>query len=145
MITPLPVSPWFLTAQCQSLLHEGRDPSAYGRDSPSPRAIRGLLTKAPQGKLFFIDDDGESVMFKLHHRLSEGKIRRSALVCAMSPRLRATGLAIQRMLEENLYRAVIHLRWIDLDADLVLTREVFFFSGMPAPLRPSCPFWHAEA
>ena len=99
---------------------------------------RGLLTKAPKGKLPFIDDDGERVADSSFIIAYLKEKYGDPLDAALSPRLRATGLAIQRMLEENLYWAVIHLRWID-DAGFALTREVFF-SGMPAPLGAIVPF-----
>jgi glutathione S-transferase len=46
-------------------------------------------------------------------------------------------VAIRRLLEENLYWALIYLRWID-DAGFAAARQAFF-AALPAPLRLIVP------
>jgi glutathione S-transferase len=51
----------------------------------------------------------------------------------LTPPERAVAMAFQRLMEENLYWAVVHTRWAD-DAGWAKTRAAFF-GAMPLPLR----------
>ncbi len=129
-------------------------PPGFGLPNPSPFCMkvetylrmvglphrldnRGLLPRAPKGKLPFIDDAGERIadssFIIAHLKRRHG----DPLDAGLSPGQRALGLAIQRLVEENLYWALIYLRWID-DAGFALARRVFF-AGLPAPLRLVVP------
>lgn len=95
---------------------------------------RGDVFKAPKGKLPYItDDDGTRVAdttFIVEHLTRRHGI---ALDAHLGPLERALATAFQRLIEENLYWAVVHTRWVD-DAGWALTRQAFF-GAMPVPLR----------
>lgn len=91
------------------------------------------LQRAPKGKLPFIEDDGvrigDSTFIIEHLKARYG----DPLDAPLSAAERATALAFQRLLEENLYWAMVYSRWMDAQA-WPLTREAFF-GALPAPLR----------
>ena len=93
--------------------------------------------KAPKGKLPYIEDSGkivaDSTFIIDHLKASYG----DQLDARLSPPDRAAGLAIQRLLEENLYWAVVYSRWID-EPGFSKVREAFF-AKLPAPLRLVIP------
>lgn len=93
----------------------------------------GNVIKAPLGKLPYIEDGGRVVadtQFIIEHlKASYG----DPLDATMSARDRALATAFQRLLEEDLYWAVVHTRWID-DAGWAKTRAAFF-GALPLPLR----------
>ena len=92
----------------------------------------GNVLKAPKRKLPYVDDGGTLVAdtsFIIEH------LKRrygDPLDAALSPRERAESLAFQRLIEENLYWAVVHSRWVD-EAAWAKTRKAFF-GALPAPL-----------
>lgn len=91
------------------------------------------VMKAPKGKLPYIDDGGTVVAdttFVIEYLKSRYG---DPLDAALSAREHALATAFQRLIEENLYWAVVHTRWAD-DAGWAKTREAFF-GTMPAPLR----------
>jgi glutathione S-transferase len=93
----------------------------------------GNVMKAPKGKLPYIDDGGNIVAdtsFVIDHL--KGRYG-DPLDAALSPTERAVATAFQRLIEENLYWAVVHTRWAE-SAGWAKTREAFF-GAMPAPLR----------
>lgn len=96
-----------------------------------------ILRKAPKGKLPYIEDQGkliaDSTAIVEHLKAVSG----DKLDAHLSAPERAVALAFQRMLEENLYWAVLHSRWI-LDAGWALTRPAFF-GKLPAPLKLLIP------
>ncbi|HTD91999.1 MAG TPA: glutathione S-transferase family protein, partial [Burkholderiales bacterium] len=55
----------------------------------------------------------------------------------LSERERAVALAVQRLIEENLYWAAIYSRWVE-DAGFKLTRHIFF-AKMPPVLKQIVP------
>lgn len=69
--------------------------------------------KSPKGKLPYIDDNGivvaDSTMIieYLKNKYSD------ALDSRLTPAQKATGLVVQRMLEEHLYWVLIYSRWVD--------------------------------
>jgi glutathione S-transferase len=93
----------------------------------------GDVMKAPKRKLPYIDDGGTIVAdttFIIEHL--KGRYG-DALDAALSPTERAVATAFQRLIEEDLYWAIVHVRWAE-DAGWAKTREAFF-GTMPAPLR----------
>jgi glutathione S-transferase len=93
----------------------------------------GNVMKAPKGKLPYIEDDGR-VVADTHFIIEHLKGRYGdPLDASMTSTDRALATAFQRLLEEDLYWAVVHTRWID-DAGWAKTREAFF-GALPLPLR----------
>ena len=93
----------------------------------------GDVMKAPKRKLPYIDDGGTVVAdtsFIIEYL--KGKYG-DPLDAALSPQERALATAFQRLLEENLYWAVVHTRWVQEDG-WTLTKAAFF-GAMPIPLR----------
>jgi len=93
----------------------------------------GDVMKAPKRKLPYIDDGGTIVAdttFVIDYL--KGRYG-DPLDAALSALERAEATAFQRLIEENLYWAVVQTRWAD-DAGWEMTR-VAFFDAMPAPLR----------
>ena len=93
----------------------------------------GDVLRAPKGKLPFIDDGGTRladtcfIIEYLKGRYGD------PLDASLTPAQRAVATAFQRLLEENLYWAVVHTRWVE-DAGWQKTREAFF-GALPVPLR----------
>lgn len=93
--------------------------------------------KAPKGKLPYIEDEGRAVAdsglilgyLKEHRNLD--------LDASLTPAERAVSLAWQRLLEEHLYWALIHSRWLDEDGWRRTRQE--FFGKLPWPLRALVP------
>jgi glutathione S-transferase len=89
--------------------------------------------KAPKGKMPYIDDSGKIVAdtaFIIDYlKVSHG----DRLDAWLSADQRAVALAFQRLMEENLYWAVVHTRWVE-PAGWEKTKEAFF-GGLPVPLR----------
>ena len=91
------------------------------------------LRRAPKGKLPFIDDGG-TVVADSNLAIAHLKSRYGdPLDGGLSPAERAVSLAMRRLIEENLYWAMIYARWIE-DAGFSMTRAAFF-GRMPAPYR----------
>lgn len=91
------------------------------------------LKNAPKGKMPYIEDGGKPladttfIIDYLKQRYGD------SLDAGLSPAETATALAFQRLLEENLYWAVVHSRWVD-PAGWALTKAAFF-SKLPLPLK----------
>jgi glutathione S-transferase len=93
----------------------------------------GDVLKAPKGKLPWIDDDGKRVAdTSLIIEYLKGRYG-DPLDAALSPEQGAVATAFQRLLEEDLYWAVVQTRWVE-DAGWQKTREAFF-GALPVPLR----------
>jgi len=93
----------------------------------------GNVLKAPKHKLPYIDDGG-TVVADTSFIIDYLKRRYGdPLDAALSPLDCAVATAFQRLMEENLYWAVVHTRWAE-DAGWAKTREAFF-GALPAPLR----------
>lgn len=93
----------------------------------------GDVLRAPKGKLPFIDDDGTRVAdtsFIIEYL--KGRYG-DPLDAALSPEQAAVATAFQRLLEEDLYWAVVQTRWVE-DAGWQKTRDAFF-GALPVPLR----------
>ena len=93
----------------------------------------GNVMTAPKGKLPYIDDGGTLVadtsLIIDHLKSRYG----DPLDTTLTPLERALATAFQRLIEENLYWAVVHTRWAD-ETGWRKTREAFF-AALPAPLR----------
>lgn len=92
----------------------------------------GDVMKAPKRKLPYIDDHGTLVADTSFIVEYLKKTYGDPLDAALSPEQRGVALAFQRLMEENLYWAVIHTRWAD-ESGWQKTRQAFF-AAMPAPL-----------
>lgn len=93
--------------------------------------------KAPKGKLPYIDDEGtlvaDSSIIISHLKERYG----DPLDAPLSGQEHAVATAFQRLMEEDLYWAVVYTRWI-MDAGWAVTRSAFF-DAMPAPMRWIAP------
>lgn len=91
------------------------------------------LGKAPKGKLPYIRDEGRTIgdttLIVEHLKATRGIDPDAGLTA----RERAEALAVQRLLEEHLYFALVWSRWID-DAGWS-TLAPAFFGRVPAPAR----------
>ena len=98
---------------------------------------RASLSKAPKGKMPYIEDgdkriaDSSFIVEYLKQTYGEN------LDAHLSERERAVALAVQRLIEENLYWAAIYSRWVE-DAGFKLTRHIFF-AKMPPVLKRIVP------
>lgn len=93
----------------------------------------GDVMKAPKRKLPYIDDDG-TVVADTSFIIDYLKRKYGdPLDAALSAPDRALATAFQRLIEENLYWAIVHTRWVQ-DDGWALTKAAFF-SAMPIPLR----------
>lgn len=93
----------------------------------------GDVMKAPKGKLPYIDDGGTIVAdttFVIDYL--KGRYG-DPLDAALTPLERAMATAFQRLIEENLYWAIVQTRWAER-AGWEKTRKAFF-DTMPPPLR----------
>jgi glutathione S-transferase len=94
----------------------------------------GGYSRAPKGKLPYIDDDGtlvaDSTFIRFHIERKYGV----DFDAGLSAEQRAAGWAIEKMLEEHLYWTLVHARWID-DANFAKSAAQFF-DAVPALVRP---------
>jgi glutathione S-transferase len=101
------------------------------------QAVSAMPMKAPKGKLPYIEDDGitvaDSGMIFDYLRGKYGDRLDGRLLASD----RAIALALRRLMEENLYWAVLYSRWFEPDG-WRRTREAFF-SALPAPARGIVP------
>jgi glutathione S-transferase len=99
---------------------------AYRKESGAPM-------NAPKGKLPYIEDDGRLIgdstfireYLAAHHGLD--------LDSGLTGEQRAQSWAIERMLEDHLYWAIVHMRWM-IDENFA-KGPAHFFDGVPAPAR----------
>lgn len=100
---------------------------------PFEKALTNF-SKAPKGKIPYIDDDGEllgdSTLIRWHIEKKYGIDFDHGLTSEQ----RATAWAFEKMAEDNLYWGIVHTRWMD-DANFDKgPRE--FFKAAPAIIRP---------
>lgn len=123
---------------------------ALGLPDPSPFVMKAeLLLKmaalpyqcnshgfrqAPKGKLPYLDDDGERIADSTLIRFHLERKYAIDFDAGYGPRERALAWAVEKMLEEHLYFAVVHSRWA-IDANFA-RGPARFFAIVPAPLRP---------
>jgi glutathione S-transferase len=117
----------------------------WGLPDPSPFVIKtethlkmagldyrtelGGREKAPKGKLPFIDDDGVTICDSVHIRDHIERKYGLDFDAPLSRSERAQAWAIERMLEDHLYWAIVHARWRD-DANFA-RGPADFFRGAP--------------
>jgi glutathione S-transferase len=121
----------------------------FGLPDPSPFALKsevqlkmarlgyqlefGGLQRAPKGKLPYLDDDGTVVADSVFIRDYVEKTYRIDLDAGLSPEQKAVAWAVERMVEDHLYWAIIHLRWaVKENFDKGPTQ---FFDAIPEPAR----------
>jgi glutathione S-transferase len=99
------------------------------------RFERSMPINGPKGKLPYIDDDGllvaDSTFIREHLAARHGV----NLECGLSAEQRALCWAVERMMEDHLYWAIVHLRWM-VDENFI-KGPAHFFDGMPAASRES--------
>jgi glutathione S-transferase len=94
----------------------------------------GNFREAPKGKMPYIEEEGikigDSTLIRLHlekkHAVDFDK--------HLSPGDKGIAWAVEKMLEDNLYWAIVRARWMD-DANFAKGPSNFFRS-IPAPIRP---------
>lgn len=97
------------------------------------RKAQGSLSKAPKGKLPWLEDDGaiipDSTFIRWHLERKYGIDYDRHLSAAE----RGTAWAVEKMLEDNLYWALVDARW--LHPANFARGMVHVFDGIPWPLR----------
>jgi glutathione S-transferase len=122
---------------------------AFGLPDPSPfvmktevqlkmaglpyRQERAAPPAAPKGKVPFIDDNGVRIGDSTFIRANIEKAYGVDLDAGLSIEQRARAWAIERMLEDHLYFALIHVRWVN-DANFA-KGPAHFFDGVPEAMR----------
>ncbi|HEY6259398.1 MAG TPA: glutathione S-transferase C-terminal domain-containing protein [Xanthobacteraceae bacterium] len=92
------------------------------------------FSKAPKGKLPYIDDDGERIADSTFIRWHIEKKYKIDFDRGLSEEQRATAWAFERTVEDHLYWALVDARWTD-DANFDKGPR-HFFRAAPAPIRP---------
>jgi glutathione S-transferase len=98
--------------------------------------------KAPKGKLPYILDEGrpigDSTLIIEHLKATRGIDPDESL----GPAERAQALALQRLVEEHLYFAVVYSRWVDEEGWPLFADAVF--GRLRQPFRRAGEFWYRE-
>jgi len=122
----------------------------FGLPDPSPFVMKGDMllklsglayqtntrgfSRAPKGKLPYIDDDGtrvaDSTLIRMHLEKKHG----IDFDRALSPRDRGTAWAVDKMLEDHLYWIMVYWRWLN-DTNFERGPKAFF-QRAPAIVRP---------
>ena len=122
---------------------------AFGQPDPSPFVLKAIVLlkmsglehetvigdvrKAPKGKLPVLHDNGttvpDSTFIRWHLEENHG-VRFDA---GLSEEQKAVAWSLEKMLEDNLYWAVVHERWM-IDRNFERGPRQFF-NAIPAPLR----------
>jgi len=94
----------------------------------------GGYSRAPKGKLPYIDDEGtivaDSTFIRFHIERKYGV----DFDAGLSAEQRAAGWTIEKMLEEHFYWTIVSERWM-VDANFARSAERFF-DAVPAAVRP---------
>ena len=94
---------------------------------------RGGFSKAPKGKLPYIQDDGRIVADSSFIRLHLEREHGIDFDKGLSARDRGIACAVEKLCEDHLYWAMLHYRWIDpVNFE---KGPAIFFQRVPAPLR----------
>lgn len=121
----------------------------FGLPDPSPFVMKAMLllklaglpykedrsgfSKAPKGKLPYIDDAGEIVADSTFIRFHIEKKYGFDFDAGLSAEQKATAWAVEKMCEEHLYFVACDIRWCD-DANFA-KGPAHFFDAVPLPLR----------
>lgn len=97
-----------------------------------PPALRDL-GRAPKGKMPYIVDGGKTLADSTFIIDDLKATYGDRLDAWLTGEQRAVALAFQRLMEENLYWAVVHTRWME-PTGWAQTRAAFF-GNMPVPLK----------
>ena len=89
--------------------------------------------QAPKGKLPYLDDDGTVVADTVFIRDYVEKTYRVDLDAGLSAGQKAVAWAVERMVEDHLYWATVHLRWAVKDN--FDKGPTHFFDAIPEPAR----------
>src|SRR5437870_3050061 len=122
----------------------------FGLPDPSPFVVKaemllkiaalpykvdtGGFRKAPKGKLPYMDDDGEIVADSTFIRLHIEKKYKFDFDRGLSEEQRAIAWATEKMLEDNLYWAMVDARWM-VDHNFI-KGPALFFRSISWPMRP---------
>jgi glutathione S-transferase len=91
------------------------------------------MRKAPKGKMPFIDDNGkiiaDSTIIIDYLKTTHG----DTLDNWLSTEQKAIALSFQRLMEENLYWAIVHTRWFEPQGWAAI--KVAFFDKIPLPFK----------
>src|SRR6202008_199999 len=98
------------------------------------RTDTGGFSKAPKGKLPYIEDDGAIVADSTFIRWHIEKKYRVDFDQGLDAAQRATPWAFWKIIEENLEWVIVRDRWMD-DASF-RKGPIRFFDRVPAPIRP---------
>jgi glutathione S-transferase len=118
------------------------DPSPFVMKTETLLKMAGLpyevdtkgFSKAPKGKLPYIDDDGERIADSTFIRWHLEKKYRIDFDRGLGSEQRAVAWAFEKMAEDQLYWTVVHARWMnEANFDRGPRR---FFQAVPAPMRP---------
>jgi glutathione S-transferase len=123
------------------------DPSPFVMKAEVLLKIAGLpyqtdangLSKAPKGKLPYIDDDGERIADSTFIRWHLEKKYRIDFERGLDAGQRCVCWAFEKMAEDQLYWALMDARWTN-DANFDKGPRNFFRS-IPAPIRPLIVVW----
>jgi glutathione S-transferase len=118
------------------------DPSPFVMKAELLLKIAGLpyrvdntgFSKAPKGKLPYIDDDGERIADSTFIRWHLEKKHKVEFDRGLDEEQRAIAWAFERTAEDHLYWALLDARWMD-DANFDKGARKFF-QAAPAPIRP---------
>lgn len=94
----------------------------------------GGFSKAPKGKLPYIDDEGIKVADSTFIRWHIEKKYGFDFDRGLSAEQRATAWAFEKMAEDHLYWTILEARW--LDDENFAKGPAQFFHRVPAPVRP---------
>jgi glutathione S-transferase len=123
----------------------------FGLPDPSPHVIKtelhlkmtglryqtvlGGLPISPKSKLPFIEDDGETIADSTFIREHLERKYGVDFDEGLEPADQAYAWAMERMVEDHLYWAMVHDRWM-IDANFA-RGPIRFFDGAPEALRPT--------
>ena len=118
------------------------DPSPFVMKAEMLLKIAGLphkidskgFSRAPKGKLPYIDDDGERIADSTFIRWHLEKKHKVDFDRGLSEEQRAIAWAFEKTAEDHLYWALLDARWMD-DANFDKGPRSFFRAA-PAPIRP---------
>jgi glutathione S-transferase len=103
----------------------------------TPRFAMREFSKAPKGKLPYIDDNGkivaDSTLIIDYLKTTYGTTYEPALDGWLNDEQLAIARAFQRLFEENLYWAVVYTRWVEPTG--WATTKAAFFPDLPIPLK----------
>jgi glutathione S-transferase len=97
------------------------------------RLETGALPRAPKGKLPFIEHEGRVVADSTFIRAHIEQVAGLDLDQGLSPTERAQAWAVERMVEDHLYWALVHARW--MDDETFAKGPAQFFAGAPEAVR----------